>query len=67
MNGKNLKSEDSVQYTDESSISEWAREAVSYCYAQNIMRGNDNNEFRPLADITRAEAAAVLQRCFKAE
>ncbi len=51
-----------LDYADLADISDWASEAVMYCKLKGIMLGNDNNEFKPLNNATRAEAAAIMQR-----
>lgn len=51
-----------IDYADASDISGYARDAVSYCGAEDIMRGRGNNRFCPKENATRAEAAAILSR-----
>jgi hypothetical protein len=51
-----------LDYADLADISDWASESVMYCKLKGIMLGNDNNEFKPLDNATRAEAAAIMQR-----
>ena len=46
--------------TDGASVSEWAREAVAWAVSNKIM--GVNSPVNPSADITRAEAAAMLTR-----
>ena len=59
----NIKSEnvDDVQYSDGDKISEWAKEAIEELSKHGILRGNDGM-FRPLDNITRAEAAVIVLR-----
>ena len=40
----------------------WAVEAITFCKLNNIMQGDDLGMFRPAEPVTRAEAAAVVQR-----
>lgn len=43
----------------------WAKEAVDMVYAQGIIKGYEDNTFRPTCDVSRAEAVAMLNRTFK--
>ena len=56
-----------LDYADSEHISDYACEAVAYCTIAEIMQGCENNIFAPKASLTRAEAAAILQRLFKTE
>lgn len=60
------ESQVSVQFADEKEISPWAKNAVAWCAAYEIFRGDGEGErnMRPQETITRAEAAAVLMRFF---
>ncbi|WP_332650900.1 S-layer homology domain-containing protein [Lysinibacillus sp. 54212] len=49
-------------FTDSDSIAKWATDDVNYVLSVGIMAGQPNNKFAPLANATRAEAAAVLYR-----
>ena len=49
-----------LAYTDTSEIADYAAEAVSALAALNIMNGNENNQFLPAANATRAEAAKIV-------
>lgn len=51
-----------TDYADLEEISDWAREAVTYCKLKGLMQGKDNNMFDPKNNATRAETAAILQR-----
>ena len=63
---KGISSENiDMPYTDLEMISDWAIEAVSFCYANGIMLGDDTGAFNPQKNATRAETAAILQRYFK--
>lgn len=54
--------EGAKSFTDNSTISPWAMEAIEIMRNANIMNGDTNNNFNPKAPATRAEIAAVLQR-----
>ncbi|MDY3929543.1 MAG: S-layer homology domain-containing protein [Clostridia bacterium] len=49
-----------TKYDDNDSISDWALKAVAFCNNADIMIGNDSNEFKPMDNATRAEAAKIL-------
>ena len=49
-------------FVDESNISVYARDAVSWAVASNIITGKPGGKLDPKAVTTRAEAAAILQR-----
>jgi subtilisin family serine protease len=53
---------DSVPYTDWSVVPEWGRDGVAQAYAAGLMRGRPDDRFVPGADLSRAEAAAILNR-----
>lgn len=42
----------------------WAKEAIDKAYAQGIIKGYEDNSFRPAADVSRAEAVAMVNRTF---
>ncbi len=52
----------SWSYADEDKISSWAKEAVGFMSYAGLLQGNGKNEFQPLGNTTRAQAAAVLMR-----
>ena len=47
-------------FSDRSSISEYAREAVEALAGAGILKGNENGVFKPKNSITRAEAAQLI-------
>jgi hypothetical protein len=49
-------------YTDGSSMSGWAKEAISVAIEAGIMNGKTSQSFEPSSNATRAEAAVVLKR-----
>lgn len=50
---------------DEKEIPEYAREAVKALYEAEVINGREGNIFDPSAQITRAEAAAMIERFVK--
>lgn len=42
----------------------WAKEAIDKAYTQGIIKGYEDNTFRPAADVSRAEAVAMVNRTF---
>lgn len=43
----------------------WAKEAIDKAYAQGIIKGYEDNTFRSSANVSRAEAMAMVNRTFK--
>ena len=56
-----------ISYSDSGRISDWAKDYISSAAKYGIMQGNDNNEFMPDKNITRAEFIAVLIRLLNKE
>lgn len=51
-------------FSDSEYISDYAKTAVSQLAASGILSGYEDKSFRPLQNVTRAEAAALLCRVF---
>lgn len=51
-----------LAYSDNDSISDYAKDAVIWNLDNGIMFGNDDNTFAPLSNTTRAQAAVVFER-----
>lgn len=62
---KNKAAAGEITYTDKSTISDYAMEAVAWAKAAGIMEGNADGTFAPVRNASRAEAAAVFVRMFK--
>ena len=60
--GYDIESNGNTAYSDSSSISGYARNAVSWAAANLLMKGDDDGSFLPNANATRAQAAAVFAR-----
>ena len=60
--GYDVESNGNTAYSDSSSISGYAKNAVSWAAANMLMKGNDDGSFLPNANATRAQAAAVFAR-----
>lgn len=56
------KTADLSQFTDESRISGWAENALSWAVAEGLLEGYPNGQLCPRGNATRAEAAAILVR-----
>ena len=56
------KSAGAVTFTDESSISSWAKSDVSAMQRSGVVNGSTDGAFHPGNSATRAEAAAMFQR-----
>ena len=52
-------------FTDDSAVSEYAREAVAKLSFNGIVNGVGNNLFAPKNNASRAEAAVIIYRCIK--
>ena len=55
----------SAAYTDNDSISDYAKDAVIWAAEKSVMTGNTDGSFAPKANTTRAQAAAVFMRIMK--
>lgn len=53
---------DRVPFADRSALASYARPYVALAVEEGLVAGYGDNHFRPKADTTRAEAAALLQR-----
>lgn len=53
-------------FSDRGTISSWAKEALSWAVQNGLMQGRGSGVLAPQANITRAEAAAILERYGKA-
>lgn len=51
-----------ADFSDEESISEWAREGTMEALDYGVITGYGDNSFRPHSNITRAEAAVMIFR-----
>lgn len=51
------------QYSDASSVADWAKEAVSWCVANDIMTGFDG-KISPNSPVTRAQLAVMMQKMY---
>ncbi len=57
--------EDPLDFADTNDIPEWAVQAVKNMEGYGIVRGYDDNTFRPWSNITKAQAAEMLYQSFK--
>ena len=55
-----------LPFSDGADISEWATEAVTYLYLNNITNGKPGNVFDPQSTASRAEAATMLHKWLSA-
>ena len=62
MNGSPASEGDGGGFTDTDRISEWAAEAMEWGVSSGLISGRGNGKLAPQDTITRAEAAALLQR-----
>ncbi|MBQ8600093.1 MAG: peptidoglycan DD-metalloendopeptidase family protein [Clostridia bacterium] len=54
--------ENTMEFKDQTTIPDWAREAVETVSQKGWMVGDDDGNFRPNEPITRAEMAVILSR-----
>ena len=54
-----------VPYTDLESVSDYAAEAVMFCYMKGLITGYPDESFAPAKEATRAETAAIIERFSK--
>ncbi len=52
------------QFTDKSTIGTWAKQDVALCIENGIVEGS-NRKIKPVSNITRAEATAIVMRMLK--
>ena len=60
--GYDITASGSTAYTDNSDISDYAKDAVIWAAEKSVMTGNTDGSFAPKANTTRAQAAAVFMR-----
>lgn len=53
--------DETISFTDEETISIWAKEAVQALVEKGILKGNPDGNFRPKDPITRAEVVTILE------
>jgi len=51
-----------TMYNDEQQISGFAKEAVKNCYKSGVMKGYEDNSFKPKTLVTREELATTIDR-----
>ena len=49
-----------TEFEDDENIPDWAREAVYMMYERGFISGYEDNTVRPMSNVTRAEAAAMI-------
>jgi len=56
----NLNELSENKFADDSDIPDWAKDAVYSMYSSGFVAGYEDNTIRPTANVTRAEAAALI-------
>ena len=51
------------QFSDASQIGTWSIPSINILIKEGIMKGYSDNTFKPSGEVTRAEAAVLLNRC----
>ena len=52
-------------YSDGGSVSDWAKEAMSWCVANKLIQGTGENALDPQSNATRGQAAVIFSRMIK--
>lgn len=60
--GVDVEDNPAVSFTDANEIQSYAKNAVTFCAKAEIIQGYPDKTFRPAADISREEVAAMLVR-----
>lgn len=60
--GSPAVSGDLSAFTDASAVSDYAKDAVSWCVSKGILRGTSSTTLSPHSTATRAQVASILQR-----
>ncbi len=60
--GAAVNENNATSFTDDAAISAWAKEGVKNAAAYGMIKGYDTGDYKPAANITRAEAAQILFR-----
>lgn len=63
--GKTFTGIQTVNFSDEDMISDYARDAVSTLSSSGVVSGDGNGKFNPLKNATRAEAAKIVYYTMK--
>ena len=63
MLGVTLEKSD-LEFTDKSSISDYAIDAICEILSKGLIKGDTLNKFNPQSSLTRAEAATVIERLY---
>ena len=63
--GKTEEAGENHQFADSDSISDYAKAAVEYFNQKNIIKGYDDNSFKPKKNCTRGEAASIVYQVLK--
>ena len=64
--GKNVELAD-IDFTDADSITESMKDSVAYCVNAGIIKGYNDNTFKPTNSATRAEVATMILRFVNAK
>lgn len=65
VSGININSTNALSFDDKNQIASWAKDSMGYCNSVGIMNGVGNNKIAPLANTTREQAIALIERTFQ--
>lgn len=57
-----LRTSQSVHFSDEAQISNWAKDSVTKAASAGLINGYDDGTFKPIKTATRAEVASILKK-----
>jgi len=63
--GKKTEDDLNLQFADSDSISDYAKDAVGYFTQKEILKGYEDNSFKPKKNCTRAEVASIVYQVLK--
>ena len=58
--GAELAADTTIEFADEAQIASYAKESIQLLVGIGVVNGKDDNRFEPAANLTRAEAAKVI-------
>ncbi|KRF10071.1 hypothetical protein ASG89_00560 [Paenibacillus sp. Soil766] len=62
INIEDMTVKESIKFSDESAINDWAKKAVALAVESGLMNGRTESEFAPKEHASRAESVVVLKR-----
>jgi hypothetical protein len=63
--GVSVESQKKEDFTDMDDVSDYAKDSVAGLYKSGFVAGMGDGSFKPMNNLTRAEAAQIVYNCFK--